>query len=127
MYRTKQVVATSSAPKPAGPYSQGISAAGFVFVAGQVPVNPHTGEVPPGIKEQTGQCLNNVKSVLEAAGSTLDNVVRVGVYLRRIEDFAEMNKVYETFFKEFPPARTTIQCVLAANFLIEIDAVAIKS
>ena len=83
-------------------------------------------KAPHGIAAQTRQALNNIKAVLERAGTTLDGVVRVGVYLRSIQDFAEMNKVYAEFFPHFPPARTTIQAVLASDFLIEIDAVAMK-
>jgi 2-iminobutanoate/2-iminopropanoate deaminase len=127
MLRIKQVVNTDKAPKPAGPYSQGITANGFVFVAGQVGIDPRTRTAPQGIAAQTRQCLNNVKAVVESSGATMDSVVRVGVYLRSIQDFAEMNKVYEEFFKEFPPVRTTIQAVLAADYLIEIDAIALKS
>lgn len=80
-----------------------------------------------GISEQTRQALTNVKSIIEAGGSSLENVVRVGVYLRDIKDFVKMNEVYQTFFPQNPPARTTIQAMLAANFLIEIDAIALSA
>ena len=126
MLRTKQTVQSDRAPKPAGPYSQGIVAEGFVFVAGQLGTDPKTGKTQEGIAEQTRQCLNNVKAVLEASGVTLDDVVRVGVYLKDIEDYEEMNNEYKTFFQQFPPARTTIQAILPRDCLVEIDAVAMK-
>ncbi|HZW54882.1 MAG TPA: Rid family detoxifying hydrolase [Nitrososphaerales archaeon] len=126
MLREKQIITTEKAPTPAGQYSQGIYADGFVFVAGQVGIDPVTRKAPHGIAAQTRQALSNVKAVLEAAGASLDGVVRVGVYLRSIQDFAEMNKVYSEFFPKFPPARTTVQAVLASDYLIEIDAVAMK-
>lgn len=118
---------TENAPKPTGPYSQGILAQSFVFVAGQVGTDPRTGGLPEGIAEQTRQTLNNVKSVLVAAGSSLENVVKVGVFLRDINDFAEMNKVYQTFFPQDHPARTTVQATLAGKYLVEIDAIALKA
>ena len=127
MLREKQVVRTDGAPKPAGQYSQGISAGNFVFVAGQVGIDPQSKVKQQGISAQTKQCLENIKAVLAASDATLDGVVRVGVYLRNMEDFAEMNKVFEQYFPEFPPVRTTIQAVLASDFLIEIDAIALKS
>lgn len=124
---TKEVVRTDNAPKPGGAYSQGIVAEGrFVFVAGQVGTEPKTKNLPEGIARQTEQALNNVKAILEAAGTKLENVVRVGVYLRSIGDFAAMNKVYETYFPQNPPARSTIEAKLAGEFLIEIDCVALK-
>jgi 2-iminobutanoate/2-iminopropanoate deaminase len=123
----KQVIRSDAAPKPGGPYSQGILAEKFLFVAGQVGTDPKTGKLPEGIVAQTKQTLENVKAVEEAAGTTLDNVVRVGVYLRDIGDFAEMNKVYQTFFTQNPPARSTIQAALAGQFLVEIDCIALKS
>jgi 2-iminobutanoate/2-iminopropanoate deaminase len=123
----KRVIRSEGAPKPGGPYSQGIAAEGkFVFVAGQVGRDPKTGELPEGIAAQTEQTLNNVRAILEAAGTSLDNVLRVGVYLRDIGDFAEMNKVYPTYFPNDPPARTTIQAMMAGEFLVEIDCIALK-
>lgn len=123
----KEIVRTDNAPKPGGPYSQGIAAEGrFVFVAGQVGTEPKTKTLPEGIEKQTEQALNNMKAILEAAGTKLENVVRVGVYLRSISEFAPMNKVYETFFPQNPPARSTIEARLAGEFLVEIDCIALK-
>jgi 2-iminobutanoate/2-iminopropanoate deaminase len=127
MLRGKHVIQAKGAPKPRSHYSQGIEAEGFVFVAGQLGIDPNTGEVKSGIQEQTRQCLLNVKAIVEAAGGTMDGVVRTGVYLRNIEDIEEMNTVYKTFFPDYPPARTTIQAALArSDFLIEIDAICLK-
>ena len=123
----KQIIRSDAAPKPAGPYSQGILAEKFLFVAGQTGTDPKTGKLPDGVADQTRQTLENVKAVVEAAGTTLDNVVRVGVYLRDIGDFPEMNKVYQTFFTQNPPARSTIQAALVGQFLVEIDCIALRS
>ena len=123
----KQVVRSENAPKPGGPYSQAVVAEGkFVFVAGQVGTEPKTKSLPDGIAKQTEQALNNIKAILSAAGSKLEDVVRVGVYLRNISDFQAMNKVYETFFPQNPPARSTIEAKLAGEYLVEIDCVALK-
>ena len=123
----KQVIRTDAAPKPGGPYSQGILAEKFLFVAGQVGTDPKTGKLVEGIAAQTKQVLENIKAIAEAAGTSLDNVVRVGVYLRDINDFGEMNKVYQTYFSQNQPARSTIQAALAGQFLVEIDCIALKA
>ena len=123
----KQVIRSDKAPKPAGPYSQGILAEKFLFVAGQTGTDPKTGKLPEGVAAQTKQTLENIKAIVEAAGTSLDNVLRVGVYLRDINDFGEMNKVYQTFFTQNQPARSTIQAALVGQFLVEIDCVALKS
>ncbi len=124
---TRRVVFTETAPKPVGPYSQAIVANGFVFVAGQVPIDPSTGKVVEGgIKEQTRRVLENVKAVLEAAGSSLEKVVKVNVYLKRAEDFAAMNEVYSQYFPTEPPARTTVVTgMVREEFLIEVDVIAL--
>src|SRR5262245_13441337 len=97
----KEPVQTGGAPKAIGPYSQAIKANGMVFASGQIPLDPDTGELIEGnIAQQTERVLNNLKAVLEAAGSSLDNVVRTTVYLADLSDFAEMNAVYAAFFKE---------------------------
>jgi 2-iminobutanoate/2-iminopropanoate deaminase len=124
---SKQVVRSENAPKPGGHYSQGIVAEGkFVFVAGQVGTEPRTGKLPEGIKAQTEQALKNISAILEASGTSLENVVRAGVYLRDISNFSAMNEVYSSFFPQNPPARTTIEAKLAREFLIEIDCIALK-
>jgi 2-iminobutanoate/2-iminopropanoate deaminase len=99
----------------------------FLFVAGQVGTDPKTQTLPEGITAQTKQTLENVKSIVEAAGGSLDNVVRVGVYLRDIKDFQAMNEVYKTYFSQNQPARTTIQATLAGQFLVEIDCIVLNA
>jgi len=116
-------VRTDKAPAPKGPYSQGRRAGGFLFVAGQVPFDVQGNLVGPGIAEQTRAALQNVKAIVEAAGATLADVVKVNVYLTDLGNFAAMNEVYRTVFSEPFPARTTVQAGLL-GFLVEIDAVA---
>jgi len=122
----KQVIRSDNAPKPGGPYSQGILAEKFLFVAGQTGMDPKIGKLPEGVAAQTKQTLENVRAIVEAAGVTLDNVVRVGVYLRDIQDFGAMNEVYKTYFTQNQPARTTIQSALVGQYLVEIDCIVLK-
>ncbi len=120
----RKVVRTSDAPKPKGVYSQAIVADGFVFVAGQACVNPRTNEFEYGdIKSETRRTLENIRAILAAAGSSLMEVVRVGVFLGDLNDFAAMNEVYKQFFPENQPARTTVGVQLP-KIKIEIDCVA---
>ncbi|MBI2183338.1 MAG: RidA family protein [Thaumarchaeota archaeon] len=123
----REVIRTDKAPKPVGPYSQAIRAGGFVFCAGQVPVDPATGQtVGNTIETQTERALENLKGILKASGSSLDKVVRCTVYLKNMSDFAAMNKVYANYFPKDPPARSTIQAgALARDLMIEIDAIAL--
>ena len=125
----REAVATEKAPKAIGPYSQGIKAGDFVFTAGQAGVDPATGKlVEGGIAGQTRQVLRNIQSILEAAGSSLDRVVKCGVFLQDMADFQAMNAVYAEFFPpdKNPPARTTVQAAkLPLGALVEIDAVAL--
>lgn len=120
-------VETGKAPKAIGPYSQAKVVGDFVFTSGQIPIDPKTNEVNLGtIESQTRQVLENLKAVLEAAGSSLDNAVKVTVYLADMNDFAEMNKVYEQYFKN-KPARSTVQVdKLPKEARIEIDVIALK-
>ena len=122
----KEVIATKNAPGAIGPYSQAIKANGFVFASGQLGLVPVTGEFAEGgIEEQTRQSLTNVKSVLEAAGSGLEKVVKTTVFLKDIKDFAAMNKVYSEFFKTDCPARSAVQiAALPKDGLVEIEVIA---
>jgi 2-iminobutanoate/2-iminopropanoate deaminase len=119
-------VKTDRAPLPLACYSQAVRRGDFLFIAGQVPLDPGTRKiVEGGIEAQTKQTLENVKAIAEAAGSSLEKMVKVTVYLKDMKHFKEMNDVYCTYFLKNPPARTTIQAQLAMpELLIEIDAIA---
>ena len=120
----RKVVRTSDAPTPKAPYSQAIVADGFVFVAGQVPVNPSTNQLELGdAGSETRRTLQNIQAILEAAGSSLRDVVRVGVFLADLKDFDAMNAVYREFFPEDPPARSTVGAQLP-KIKVEIDCIA---
>jgi 2-iminobutanoate/2-iminopropanoate deaminase len=123
----KETVISDKLPVPKGPYSPAVKANGFVFVSGQGPIDPETGEVLRGtIKEQTELVLHNIQMILATAGSSLDLVVKTNVYLDKIEDFGAMNGVYATFFPKDPPARTTIEAAnLPLGIGVEIDVVAL--
>lgn len=120
---TKSAIHTSSAPQPAGPYSQGIVANGFFYTAGFGPQDPATGTVPDGVAEQTRQVLRNIGVVLAERGLTLDDCVKTTVHLADLADFAEFNAAYQEFFSAPYPVRTTVGSQLA-NILVEIDVVA---
>jgi 2-iminobutanoate/2-iminopropanoate deaminase len=123
----RQIVRTDQAPDAIGPYSQAVSANGFVFTSGQIPIDPATGQfVSGGIAEQTQQVLKNLSAVLEAAGSGLQQVVKTTVFLADMQDFTAMNEVYATFFGAEPPARSTVQAArLPRDARVEIDVVAL--
>ena len=99
-------------PQPAGPYSHAVVANGFVFISGQGPVNPETGAMPDAFADQVRQTLSNVRTILEAAGSSLEDVVKVNAYVTDLTRFAEFNEVYKEFFRHDPPARTTVATAL---------------
>ena len=126
MSRTR--VETDRAPAAIGPYSQAIVTGDLVFTAGQIALDPVTGEiVEGGIAAETGQVLRNMAAVLEAAGSGLDRVVKTTVYLADMGEFAAMNEVYGTFFRDPPPARAAIQAAaLPRGVRVEIDCVAVR-
>lgn len=123
----RDVIHTDSAPKAIGPYSQAIRVGDFVFTAGQIALDPATGELAGAtIEEQTRRALTNLMAVLEAAGSGLGKVVKTTVFLANLADFAKMNAVYGEFFPGNPPARTTVQvAALPRGALVEIECVAI--
>ncbi|HJY26492.1 MAG TPA: RidA family protein [Pyrinomonadaceae bacterium] len=125
----RERIQTDNAPGAIGPYSQAIKANGFVFVSGQIPTNPETGEfVAGGIAEQTEQVFKNLKAVLEAAGSSLDQVVKTTVFLADMKEFSGMNEVYAKFFSGAPPARATVAAAgLPRDARVEIEAVAVVS
>lgn len=125
----RKAIVTEKAPKPLGPYSQAIIEGDLIFVAGQGGTNPLTGKVDPGdVRSETKQTFENLSAILQAAGSSLDDVLRCNVYLRDINDFAGMNEVYETFFAAPFPARTTIQAgALPGGIAVEIECIAKKA
>lgn len=124
---SKRIVRTDDAPPAIGPYSQAVVAGGFVFAAGQVPLDPRTGQIVPGdIRLQTRRVMENLKAVLEAAGSSMDKVVKTTVFLRDLNDFGIMNEIYGQYFQENPPARSTVQVArLPREAAVEIEVVAL--
>ena len=123
----RDVISTPEAPKAIGPYSQAIKAAGFVFTAGQVAIDPATGQVVAGeVAAQTDRVMKNLAAILQAAGSSLEKVVRCGVFLKDMNDFAAMNEVYGRYFIAAPPARSTVEVArLPKDVLVEIDVIAL--
>jgi 2-iminobutanoate/2-iminopropanoate deaminase len=122
----RYVIETNEAPKAIGPYSQGIKAGGFVFISGQIAIDPATQQVIQGdVKAQTERICQNLKAILEAAGSDLEGVVKSTVFLRSMADFTAMNEVYGRYFKNEPPARSTVAVAgLPKDVQVEIDVIA---
>lgn len=122
----KEVVLTARGPKPIGPYSQAIRSNGFLFVSGQVALDPQSGEMAgTDIRQQTERVLENLKAILEAAGSSLKHVVKTTVFLKDMNDFPAMNEAYAKFFPANPPARSTVQAArLPKDALVEVDVIA---
>ena len=120
----RETITAEKAPKPAGPYSHAVVSGGFVFVSGQGPVDPESGVMPDAFDDQVRQTLENVRTILEAAGSSLENVVKVNAYVTDLTRFAEFNEVYREFFRHEPPARTTVATSLL-GFLVEVDCIAV--
>ncbi len=125
----KELIHTDAAPKAIGPYSQAIKAGGVVYCSGQIPLDPSTMSVIEGsVADQTRRVLRNLDAVLNAAGSSLGQIVKTTVFLRDMNDFAEMNAAYGEFFQEQPPARATVQVArLPKDVAVEIDCIAIAN
>jgi len=123
----REIIKTENAPGAIGPYSQAVSAGGFIFASGQIPLDPKTGSmVAGGVAEQTEQVMRNLSAVLEAAGTTLAQVVKTTVFLADMNDFAAMNEVYGRYFQENPPARATVQAArLPRDARVEIEVIAL--
>src|SRR5437588_8349818 len=123
----KQAISTKDGPQAIGPYSQAIKANGFIFVSGQVAIDPSTQQVISGdVAAQTERVLKNLSAILKAAGSGLEKVVRCGVFLKNMDDFAAMNEVYGRHFSAAPPARSTVEVArLPKDVLVEIDVIAL--
>lgn len=121
----RKVIETKKAPSAIGPYSQAISLEKLVFVSGQLPVDMKNGNFPEEIKSQTKASIENMKNILEAAGSNIDKVLKTTVFLSNMNNFSEMNEVYATYFKEKAPARSTVEVAkLPKNALVEIECIA---
>jgi 2-iminobutanoate/2-iminopropanoate deaminase len=124
---SKKVIHTDKAPKAIGPYSQAIQAGNFLFLSGQIPLDPKTGElVKGGIREQTQQVLENIKGALESQGLGMENVVKVTIFLKDLGNFDQVNEVYATYFPSSPPARSTVEVSkLPRNAEIEIEVIVV--
>lgn len=124
----KQIISTPNAPQAIGPYSQAVEANGFVFVSGQIPIVPATGQMPEGIEAQTEQVMRNIGAILEAAGLTYSNVVKTTVLLKSIADFGTMNGIYAKYFTTDCPARAAFEVsALPKGALIEVEVIAAKN
>ncbi len=124
----KEIITPEKGPQAAGPYSPALKVNGFIFISGQIPADPQTGEVVSGsIQAATARVLDNLKLLLDAAGLSLEDVVKTTVYLKDMNDFAQMNETYGSHFSSHPPARTTIEVArLPRDARIEIDAIAVE-
>jgi 2-iminobutanoate/2-iminopropanoate deaminase len=123
----KDIISTDKAPKAIGPYSQAVKANGFIYTAGQIPLDPATGQIVEGdVARQTTRVLDNLKGVLEAAGSSLEKIVKTTVFLKDMNDFAAMNEIYAKYFPSQPPARSTVEVSrLPRDARVEIEIVAL--
>ena len=123
----KKIISTDKAPAAIGPYSQAVEAGGFVFASGQIPIDPATGNIPEGIEAQARQALTNVKNLIEAAGLTLEAVVKTSVFIRNMDDFAKVNEIYAQFFTDRYPARSCVEVSkLPKDVLIEVEVIAAR-
>lgn len=124
---TKEVINTNNAPEAIGPYSQVVIVGDFVYTSGQIPLNPATGELVTDIKLAAKQSMENIKAILEEAGTSLNNVVKTSIFLKDLNDFEAVNEVYGTYFIENKPARSCVQVAkLPKDAVIEIEAIAVK-
>lgn len=123
----KKVISTTKAPAAIGPYSQAIEANGFVFASGQIPVDPETGVIPEEIEAQAEQVMKNMKNLLEAAGTSIDQVVKTSVFIKNMDDFATINSIYAKYFEKDCPARSCVEIArLPKDVLLEMEAIAVK-
>ncbi|MFH1228777.1 MAG: RidA family protein [Planctomycetota bacterium] len=123
----KRIIKTDKAPAAIGPYSQAVMVDGWLFLSGQIPINPATNQVVENnITKQSEQVLSNIKAVIESVGGTLDNIIKATVYLKDLADFAAMNEVYQKYFTKDYPARSTVQVAkLPKDVMVEIDVIAV--
>ncbi|MGN0383701.1 MAG: RidA family protein [Eubacterium sp.] len=123
----KKIISTDKAPAAIGPYSQAIEVNGMVFTSGVIPVVPATGEIPEGIDAQADQAIGNLVALLNAAGTSVDNVIKTVVFIKNMDDFGKVNAIYSKYFTKDCPARSCVEVArLPKDVLIEIEAIAIK-
>jgi len=124
----KEIVCSENAPKPVGPYSQGVKVGPWLFISGQIPLDPNTNQLVEGdLAIQTRRVLENIKAILDSAGYKLEDVIKVTIYLTDLSEFHKFNEVYSQYFKEWRPARTTVQVdALPRGALVEVDVVAYR-
>lgn len=123
----KKVISTTKAPAAIGPYSQAVEVNGMIYTSGVIPVNPVTGEIPKGVEEQTIQVLNNLRELLNAADSGMEQIVKTTVFIKEMDDFARINEIYATYFEGAFPARSCVEVArLPKDVLLEIEAVATR-
>ncbi|MTI81911.1 MAG: RidA family protein [Firmicutes bacterium] len=121
----RMVIQTDKAPAAIGPYSQAIKMGPFLFISGQIPIDPISGEIKKDVKDQTHQCLKNLREIVLEAGGTLKNIVKTSVFIKNMNQFTEINEVYSQYFQEEPPARACVEVArLPKDVLVEIEAVA---
>ncbi|HBC97035.1 MAG TPA: reactive intermediate/imine deaminase [Clostridium sp.] len=122
----KNIISTKKAPGAVGPYSQAVKVGNFLFTSGQIPLNPATGELVSGdVKKAAKQSLENIKALLEEAGTSFDKVVKTTVYVKNMADFAAVNEVYATYFKKDMPARSCVEVKLPKDALVEVEVIAL--
>ena len=122
------IIRTNNAPAAIGPYSQAVEVNGMVFTSGQIPVNPATGEIPEGIEAQAEQVMVNVKNLLEAAGTSMENVIKTTVFIKDMNDFGTINGIYSKYFEKDCPARSCVEVArLPKDVLMEMEAIALKA
>ncbi|MBO8137335.1 MAG: RidA family protein [Desulfotomaculum sp.] len=120
----KTIISTKEAPAAIGPYSQAVRVGPLLFVSGQIPVNPATGDIPGNVQDQTHQSMKNLQAIIQEAGGTLKNVVKTTVFIKNMDQFAEVNEVYGQYFQEDPPARACVEAArLPKDVLVEVEAV----
>lgn len=124
----RTIINTSKAPAPIGPYNQAVLAADTLFISGQIPINPETGDLTNAtLQDETHQCMKNLKAILEEAGMNFSNVVKSTIFITDMQRFAEINEVYGQYFTENPPARETVQVAALPKFVnVEISMIAVK-